>query len=58
MPTLRRFASDESAAAIIEYGIVAAILSISIVGGLVLIGANLQTLFTGVVSALAQAVAG
>ena len=41
-----RFAKDESGATAIEYGLIAALISVVIVGALTTIGGNLNTKFT------------
>ena len=50
--TLRRFADDESGATAIEYGLIAALIAVVIIGGLQSIGGNLKTTFNNVGSAL------
>ena len=45
---LSRFAKDESGATAIEYGLIAALISVVIIGTLRLIGNNLNTKFTAV----------
>ncbi|MXN66424.1 Flp family type IVb pilin [Stappia sp. GBMRC 2046] len=43
-----RFAKDESGATAIEYGLIAALISVAIVGILATVGTNLTTTFTTV----------
>jgi pilus assembly protein Flp/PilA len=45
---ISRFLSDESGATAIEYGLIAALISVVIVTALTTIGTNLNTTFTGV----------
>jgi pilus assembly protein Flp/PilA len=47
-----RFMKDESGATAIEYGLIAALISVVIVGALTTIGSNLNTKFTAVGTAL------
>ncbi len=42
---VKRFANDESGATAIEYGLIAALISVVIIGVLTTIGTNLQTKF-------------
>jgi pilus assembly protein Flp/PilA len=51
-PSLSRFCKDETAATPIEYGVIAALVAILIVGTLRLIGAYLGTNVNGVSQAL------
>jgi pilus assembly protein Flp/PilA len=43
-----RFVRDESGATAIEYGLIAALISVVIITGLTLIGGSLNTMFTRV----------
>lgn len=43
-----RFVRDESGATAIEYGLIAALIAVVIIGGLQLVGGNLNTLLTNV----------
>ena len=43
-----RFAKDESGATAIEYGLIASLVSIAIVGALTILGGKLTTTFGGV----------
>jgi len=47
-----RFMKDESGATAIEYGLIAALISVVIVGALTTIGSNLNTKFTSVGTSL------
>ncbi len=49
---LSRFVKDESGATAIEYGLIAALISVVIVGALTTIGGNLNTKFTSVGTSL------
>ena len=50
--TLSRFVRDESGATAIEYGLIAALISVVIIASLQLVGTSLQSTFTSVNSAL------
>ncbi len=52
MSFLTRFVRDESGATAIEYGLIAALISVVIVGALTTIGTNLNTNFTTVGTSL------
>jgi pilus assembly protein Flp/PilA len=47
-----RFTKDESGATAIEYGLIAALVSVVIIGALTVVGTNLQTTFNSVSTAL------
>ncbi len=47
-----RFLKDESGATAIEYGLIAALISVVIIGALTTLGTNLNTDFTSVSTAL------
>ena len=49
---IARFMKDESGATAIEYGLIAALISVVIVGALTTIGGNLNTAFTTVGTSL------
>jgi pilus assembly protein Flp/PilA len=49
---LARFVKNESGATAIEYGLIAALISVVIVGALTTIGGNLNTKFTSVGNSL------
>ena len=46
MRTLRRFLNDETGATAIEYGLIAALVSVAIITILTTLGTNLTTTFT------------
>ena len=48
-----RFANDESGATAIEYGLIAALISVAIIAALTLVGSNLTAKFNSVASTLA-----
>jgi len=50
---ITRFLKDESGATAIEYGLIAALISVVIVGAVGLIGENLNTAFTTIQTELA-----
>lgn len=52
MKNLSRFLVDESGATAIEYGLIAALISIVIIGAVSLIGSRLNSKFSTVASAL------
>ncbi len=43
---LKRFVSDESGATAIEYGLIAALIAVAIIGAATTVGTNLATTFT------------
>lgn len=43
-----RFAKDDSGATAIEYGLIAAIVAVVLVGALVMVGGGLETAFTNI----------
>ena len=45
MSTIRKFLKDDSGATAIEYGLIAALVSVAIIGALSLLGNNLNTTF-------------
>jgi pilus assembly protein Flp/PilA len=49
---VRDVASDDSGVTAIEYGLIASLIAVVIVGAVTLIGTNLNTLFTAVAAAL------
>lgn len=49
---VNRFAKDESGATAIEYGLIAALISVVIIGVLSTIGTNLQTKFNQIANQL------
>lgn len=50
-----RFAQDESGATAIEYGLIAALIGVAIVGGATLVGGNLNTMLTAISARLVMA---
>ncbi|MGD9670497.1 MAG: Flp family type IVb pilin [Hyphomicrobiaceae bacterium] len=50
-----RFVKDESGATAIEYGLIAALLSVAIITTLQLVGTNLDAIYQQIVAALAGA---
>jgi pilus assembly protein Flp/PilA len=52
MSLFKQFAADESGATAIEYGLIAALIAVVIIGVLGTIGTNLKTAFTTVAGAL------
>ena len=50
-----RFLKDESGATAIEYGLIAALISVAIVAGATLIGGELETTFDGIANDLKAA---
>lgn len=55
MNIFARFAQDESGATAIEYGLIAALISVGIIGVVTAIGGNLQSVFGTIRDALAPA---
>ncbi len=49
---INRFVRDESGATAIEYGLIAALISVVIVGAITLVGGGLQTTFSNVAGKL------
>jgi len=47
-----RFAKDESGATAIEYGLIAALIAIAIIGGASAVGTQLSAKFTGIATTL------
>ena len=52
MNIFARFAQDESGATAIEYGLIAALISVGIIAAASLLGGNLGTLFNGIANTL------
>ena len=52
MNAIKRFAADESGATAIEYGLIAGLISVVIIGVLSQIGTQLNTKFTAISNAL------
>lgn len=55
MSTFRSFLKDESGATAIEYGLIAALVSVAIIAALTTLGGNLTTTFETVADQLAGA---
>ena len=53
--SLRSFAKDESGATAIEYGLIAALISVAAIAALTSVGSSLTGMFTTVASALNSA---
>ncbi len=53
-----RFAKDDSGATAIEYGLIAALVSVAAIGALTAMGNSLSTMFDTVSTALSTAVSG
>ncbi len=52
---LARFAQNESGATAIEYGLIAALIGVAIIGTARTVGTNLQTIFTNISNGLTGA---
>ena len=52
MTMLKKFLADESGATAIEYGLIAALISVVIIGVLTTVGSNLNTKFGSVATSL------
>ena len=46
MKLINKFARNENGATAIEYGLIAGLIAVVIIGGVTLVGGNLQTMFT------------
>ncbi len=57
LTNLRNLLADESGATAIEYGLIAALVSVAAIGALTAMGGSLKTMFQTVSDALATAVA-
>ena len=55
---ISRFVTEDSGATAIEYGLIAALVSVAAIGALTAMGQSLNTMFTTVSSALNTAVSG
>ncbi len=55
---IKSFCTDESGATAIEYGLIAALVSVAAIGALTTMGDTLNTLFTTVSNSMNSAVAG
>lgn len=49
---IRRFLADESGATAIEYGLLASLIAVAIITGAVLLGTNINQLFTDIANCL------
>ncbi len=58
LTTAIRFARDEDGATAIEYGLIAALVSVAAIGALTAMGQSLSTMFSTVSTALSSAVSG
>jgi pilus assembly protein Flp/PilA len=58
LTTAIRFARDEDGATAIEYGLIAALVSVAAIGALTAMGQSLSTMFNTVSTALSAAVSG
>lgn len=54
--TIRSLLRDESGATAIEYGLIAALVSVAAIGALQAMGGSLETIFTSVSTTLSSAV--
>lgn len=52
---ITRFAKDESGATAIEYGLIAALIAVAIIGAITLVGDNLGATFRGAAASLTAA---
>lgn len=52
---ITRFAKDESGATAIEYGLIAALIAVAIIGAVGVLGGKLKETFTGVNTAITTA---
>lgn len=55
MNTVKRFKNDESGATAIEYGLIAALIAVVVIGAVTLIGENLTDQFDTIAAALTPA---
>lgn len=58
LKTFQNFYADESGATAIEYGLIAALVSVAAIGALGLMGDSLKTIFTIVSTKLSSAASG
>ncbi len=56
LKVFRAFSKDESGATAIEYGLIAALVSVAAIGALTAMGDSLSTMFSTVATALSTAV--
>jgi pilus assembly protein Flp/PilA len=52
MTTLKRFIKDESGATAIEYGLIAALIAVVIIGAVQALGTNITTQFQAIANAI------
>ena len=52
---MKRFAQDESGATAIEYGLIAALIAVVIIGGATAVGTQLKAKFTTIATAVSTA---
>jgi pilus assembly protein Flp/PilA len=52
MKAITRFCADESGATAIEYGLLASLIAVVIIGAVKLVGSNLSTMYTAVANNL------
>ncbi|BCF98020.1 fimbrial protein [Paraburkholderia sp. PGU19] len=52
---IRAFACEEDGVTAIEYGLLAALIAVAIIGGATLVGTNLNTMFTNISTTLGNA---
>ena len=52
VPLFKKFIADDSGATAIEYGLIAALISVVIITALTTVGSNLNTKFTSIATAL------
>ena len=55
MTTLKRYATCESGATAIEYGLIAALICVVIIAGISAVGANVSTMYNKISTAVANA---
>jgi pilus assembly protein Flp/PilA len=55
LATFRTFAADESGATAIEYGLIAALVAVGLIGALTALGGSLQTIFNTISTQLNSA---
>ncbi len=58
LKVIRTFANDESGATAIEYGLIAALVSVAAIGALTALGGSLNTMFQTVSSTVSAATSG
>jgi pilus assembly protein Flp/PilA len=58
MTMLRRFLTNERGATAIEYGLIASLIALAIVGGVTVFAASLQTLWSDVADRISEVLAG